>query len=226
MVTGSHNPPDYNGLKMVLAGETLAGDAIQQLRQRIEAGDFTSGSGTYSEVDVREVPYTKGLAVAELAAHLGLRRENVLAVGNGSNDISMLAGDIASHTGCPSNSEPEVMEVVHRSGGHIATGRTLAGVLEIMEATQAGSVRSDLPENWRPPEEQPNPLSSRSSRDRGRTQSAARWRRKATWWMVPAMAYTVLAVFASFDVLPFGGLITRPFAWIALAAEKVMTWLY
>ncbi|MES2772460.1 MAG: phosphomannomutase/phosphoglucomutase, partial [Pseudomonadota bacterium] len=37
-VTGSHNPPDYNGLKMVIAGETLAGEAIQALRRRIEQG--------------------------------------------------------------------------------------------------------------------------------------------------------------------------------------------
>ena len=36
-VTGSHNPPDYNGLKMVLGGETLAGEAIQALRARIAA---------------------------------------------------------------------------------------------------------------------------------------------------------------------------------------------
>jgi phosphomannomutase/phosphoglucomutase len=37
-VTGSHNPPDYNGLKMVIAGNTLAGDAIQALKQQCALG--------------------------------------------------------------------------------------------------------------------------------------------------------------------------------------------
>src|SRR5688572_28720110 len=46
-VTGSHNPPDYNGLKMVLGGETLSGAAIQQLRERIESGDLAQGAGTF-----------------------------------------------------------------------------------------------------------------------------------------------------------------------------------
>ena len=49
MVTGSHNPPDYNGLKMVLGGETLSGDTIQALRQRLEQGDLASGNGSYRQ---------------------------------------------------------------------------------------------------------------------------------------------------------------------------------
>lgn len=42
MITGSHNPPDYNGLKMVIADETLSGEAIQALRYRIEKNELCS----------------------------------------------------------------------------------------------------------------------------------------------------------------------------------------
>lgn len=51
-VTGSHNPPEYNGLKMVIAGTTLSGAAIQGLLARIEAGRFERGSGAERKVDI------------------------------------------------------------------------------------------------------------------------------------------------------------------------------
>ena len=51
-VTGSHNPPDYNGLKMVIAGETLAGDTITGLKTRIEKDDLKRGAGTYGTADI------------------------------------------------------------------------------------------------------------------------------------------------------------------------------
>lgn len=54
MVTGSHNPPEYNGLKMMLAGETLSGDAIQALYRRIETKDLASGEGGYRTHDIVE----------------------------------------------------------------------------------------------------------------------------------------------------------------------------
>lgn len=54
MLTGSHNPPEYNGLKVVLAGETLSGAGIQRLRERIENGELDSGSGGYEKIDVTE----------------------------------------------------------------------------------------------------------------------------------------------------------------------------
>lgn len=52
MLTGSHNPPNYNGLKIVLGGETLAGEAIAGLRERIERGDLTSGSGNVHTAEI------------------------------------------------------------------------------------------------------------------------------------------------------------------------------
>lgn len=47
VVTGSHNPAAYNGLKIVLAGRTLAGRAIQGLKERAQAQRFTRGRGAY-----------------------------------------------------------------------------------------------------------------------------------------------------------------------------------
>jgi phosphomannomutase / phosphoglucomutase len=45
MVTGSHNPPDYNGLKMVLGSDTLSTEAIKKLYARIENESFYDGQG-------------------------------------------------------------------------------------------------------------------------------------------------------------------------------------
>lgn len=53
MVTGSHNPANYNGLKIMLGGETLSGDAIMALHERIVTDDLSSGDGGQSSEDVR-----------------------------------------------------------------------------------------------------------------------------------------------------------------------------
>jgi len=51
-VTGSHNPKDYNGFKMVLAGRAIYGDDIQKLRQRIEDEDYVQAEGRSAKMDI------------------------------------------------------------------------------------------------------------------------------------------------------------------------------
>jgi len=53
MLTGSHNPSEYNGLKIVLGGDAVSGDGIQRLYQRIIDNDFMSGNGSEESKDMR-----------------------------------------------------------------------------------------------------------------------------------------------------------------------------
>ncbi|MDX1587627.1 MAG: phosphomannomutase/phosphoglucomutase [Oleiphilaceae bacterium] len=85
MVTGSHNPPDYNGLKMVLGGETLAGDAIQALLTRIREQRLEEGQGQLSQQDVKSAYLDAIVGDIAVAAPLKV----VLDAGNG------IAGELA-----------------------------------------------------------------------------------------------------------------------------------
>ena len=84
-VTGSHNPPDYNGLKMVLGGQTLYGDMIQDLRRRILENDLVHGKGSTRHADVRDAYRTRITSDVKLKRPMKI----VIDCGNG------VAGDIA-----------------------------------------------------------------------------------------------------------------------------------
>ncbi|MHB1232374.1 MAG: phosphomannomutase/phosphoglucomutase [Burkholderiales bacterium] len=79
MVTGSHNPPDYNGLKMVLGGETLAGETIQGLRERLEKNDLVHGSGSYAQQAIARRYIDRILSDVKLARPMKI----IIDCGNG-----------------------------------------------------------------------------------------------------------------------------------------------
>ena len=166
------------------------------------------------EVDVRTVPFTKGLAVAELARHLDIMPARILVVGDGHNDISMMEINAECRTACPGNAAPEVIEAVHRTGGHIASERALSGVMEIIGAYETGRVHSELPPDFHEFKEGANPvrLPSHTGRESSRTASVL---------LFLAVLYTTLLVLASFHVVPGLGVIEKPYQMLVRHMEHL-----
>ena len=94
MVTGSHNPPDYNGLKMVIDDATLSGDDIQALRARIERGEFASGAGTERSEDISRA------YIDRIAGDVRLSRPMSIAVDAGNGVAGAYAPQLYRRLGC------------------------------------------------------------------------------------------------------------------------------
>ena len=82
MITGSHNPPEYNGMKLTLGGDSLHGEDIQELRRIAQEGSFERGTGVLKVVDVIK-PYEEALVGQ---AQMGTRKLKVVVdAGNGAS---------------------------------------------------------------------------------------------------------------------------------------------
>ena len=94
MVTGSHNPPDYNGFKIMLAGETLHSTAIAALRKRLVEGRLSSGSGSIGQVDVRRA------YLERIVSDVKLSRPMKIVVDCGNGVAGAIAPELFRRMGC------------------------------------------------------------------------------------------------------------------------------
>jgi len=140
MVTGSHNPPDYNGLKMVLAGETLSGEIIQSLRIRIETGDLAIASddsfGTESQHDIA------ASYISKIASDVKLARTMKIAVDCGNGVAGAYAKKLYEALGC------SVQELFCEVDGHFPNHHPDPSVTEnlsdLIEALSKGNAEIGL----------------------------------------------------------------------------------
>ena len=94
VVTGSHNPPDYNGFKMVLRGAAIYGEQIQALYQRIVDDRFETGSGSYADYDIADV------YLARIVGDIKPARPIKIVVDTGNGVAGGLAPRLFKALGC------------------------------------------------------------------------------------------------------------------------------
>ncbi|GIX52146.1 phosphomannomutase/phosphoglucomutase [Sphaerotilus sulfidivorans] len=133
-VTGSHNPKDYNGFKMVLGGVAIHGESIQRLRQRMEAENYTLAAqpGTIAALDILP-EYT-----ARILGDCRISRPLKIVVDSGNGIPGASAPGILKAMGC------EVIDLYSRVDGDFpnhhpdpSKPENLADLIKVVRATEA-----------------------------------------------------------------------------------------
>lgn len=94
MVTGSHNPPEYNGLKMMIGGDALFGDAITDLYNRIQEERLENGQGKYSSTDIMDA------YIDRIIGDIDLKRPMKIGVDCGNGVAGAVTPQLFSQLGC------------------------------------------------------------------------------------------------------------------------------
>ena len=110
MITGSHNPPNYNGFKMVLGGAAIYGDQIQALRKRIEAEQFTASDS--SKLGTRSIFDIFPMYLERIVSDVKIARPMKIVIDCGNGVGGAFAGQLFRALGC------EVQELFCEVDGH------------------------------------------------------------------------------------------------------------
>ncbi len=94
VVTGSHNPSNYNGFKIVIAGKTLANDEIQSLRERIEKRDFCTGGGILEDMEI------VNHYIERIVSDIAMAKPLKVVVDCGNGVASVVAPKLIESLGC------------------------------------------------------------------------------------------------------------------------------
>jgi len=131
-VTGSHNPKDYNGFKMVIAGKAIYGDDIQRLRERMQSETYTQGKGRSATMDI-VAEYT-----ARIVGDAKLSRTMKIVVDSGNGIPGATSPDILKALGC------EVIDLYSKVDGDFpnhhpdpSKPENLADLIMVVHATGA-----------------------------------------------------------------------------------------
>ncbi len=106
MITGSHNPAEFNGFKSMSGTASIHGEEIQELRRLIEARDFTTGHGSHRSVDVTEA------YVDEISAQFNFERRVKVVLDGGNGTAGPVAHRLFKRLNC------EVTELFFEMDGH------------------------------------------------------------------------------------------------------------
>lgn len=130
MVTGSHNPKEYNGLKIVRKGESLSSEAIQDLRRRIDAGQLLRGQGSFDSQEI--IP----AYIERIVSDVRLARPIKLVIDCGNGAASVVAPELYRQLGC------EVIELFCEVDGSFPNHHPDPGQPQNMEALQRAVIEN------------------------------------------------------------------------------------
>ncbi len=94
MLTGSHNPAQYNGIKMIIDGRSISGDEVNKLYQRILMQDYVRGTGSYQENFI--IDYY----IQEVASKIQLNKKLKIVIDNGNGISGVIAPQLYRALGC------------------------------------------------------------------------------------------------------------------------------